>query len=259
MALPYVQLETDFIKRKAVTIAAILKVPRQLVVGMASDLFDYVVEETATEANAPDGVLLDPDAQAIIEGVMEWTGEPGKAFDAFVRAGVIEKLEIGARIKGCERYKNAWEKNQRRKPDGNRPVTGKKPDGTGTERKRKIESKKLLPTEVVVRAPLVPIVPFVVEAPVTQPDTWLGEDFWRWAQAKRQKANCVAEKPPHPSKLAAWWSSVRSVVKDVGALKEAFYRFGDDKHWQAATPPLPFAAFISQWEKYMPRMEASHA
>jgi hypothetical protein len=41
-------------------------------------------------------------------------------------------------------------------------------------------------------------------------------------------------------------------VASSTALQEAFYRFGEDAYWQARTPPLPFAGFISQWGKYLP-------
>ena len=45
------------------------------------------------------------------------------------------------RIKGLERYKTAWTKNQRRRPDGDRPVTGRNPTGTGPEPERKTETE----------------------------------------------------------------------------------------------------------------------
>lgn len=107
--------------------------------------------------------------------------------------------------------------------------------------------------EQTLPPPQSPPVPMLVEAPTTPPEGWLGEDFWSWAQHCRQQSQLVPERPPRIEKLSAWWSAVRSVVKDVGALQEGFYRFGDDRHWQGADPPLPFAAFMKQWEKYMPQ------
>lgn len=94
----------------------------------------------------------------------------------------------------------------------------------------------------------------VVEPPDTPPETWLGPDFWRWCQVRRQAARLIAEKPPDHRKLSTWWSSVRMVVSDVKAMKEAFYAFGNDSHWKAAQPPLPFAGFMSQWQKYVPQL-----
>lgn len=103
-------------------------------------------------------------------------------------------------------------------------------------------------------------VPRVVEAPDSPPEAWVGDDFWRWFQSKRQEAGFVAEKPPHPAKLGAWWSEATGAVRgDVLALKQAVYRFGEDKYWQARDPPLPFQAFMAQWAKYAPRREADDA
>jgi hypothetical protein len=97
--------------------------------------------------------------------------------------------------------------------------------------------------------------PVVVVEPETPPDAWTGEDFWQWAQWKRQEAHLVVERRhPDTRKLSSWYSSALGTLGgDIEALKEAFYRFGDDKHWQSATPPLPFAAFMSQWDRFVPR------
>jgi hypothetical protein len=89
--------------------------------------------------------------------------------------------------------------------------------------------------------------------PTSDPDTWQGKDYWAWAQGRRQAAGLIPEKPPRHEKLSAWWSSVLMTEGvTVHALREAFYRFGDDKHWSSRDrdPPCPFAGFMSQWEKF---------
>lgn len=87
----------------------------------------------------------------------------------------------------------------------------------------------------------------VVIEPTTPADVWAGEDFWRWFQAKRQRAGFVAEKPPHPAKLSAWFSAALQTLNgDIEVLKDAVLTFGDDKFWQGKDPPLPFAGFSSQ-------------
>jgi hypothetical protein len=78
-------------------------------------------------------------------------------------------------------------------------------------------------------------------------------DFYAWAQAKRREAGLVAERAPPARKLSGWYSSALMSGVPTEALQEAFYAFGEDKHWQNAKPPLPFQAFMSQWQKYLPR------
>jgi len=98
-----------------------------------------------------------------------------------------------------------------------------------------------------------PHVAVVFEAPTNPPESWGAEDFFAWAQAKRQKAGFAGERR-RPRNLASWYSAALSQLGgNVEALQEAFYRFGDSKHWQAADPPLPFQAFVSQWDRYLPR------
>lgn len=92
---------------------------------------------------------------------------------------------------------------------------------------------------------------------ITPPDKpaseWLGDDFWRWFQSKRQDAGLIAERGP-PRSLSGWYSTALSTVEgDVDALCEAVFRFGEDKFWQSKTPPLPWAGFESQWTKFVPR------
>jgi hypothetical protein len=103
----------------------------------------------------------------------------------------------------------------------------------------------------VVRTPPV----FVVEAPTSPPDTWLADDYWRWAQSKRQQAGFVAEKHPGPD-LAGWYSqTLASLNGDVERLKEAFLNFGDSPFWQKPKEPpaLPFRGFMSQVDRFIPR------
>lgn len=97
-----------------------------------------------------------------------------------------------------------------------------------------------------------------VTPPTSEPVDWTGDDFWRWYQSKRQKVGFVAEKPPRPEKLGPWWSNVRMVVS-TEMLREGAIRFSEDQYWQRKDPPLPFQAFMSQWERYTRQLEVSHA
>ena len=94
----------------------------------------------------------------------------------------------------------------------------------------------------------------VVEPPpaTSDPEGWTSDEFWRWAQGRRQASKLVPEKPPHPAKLGAWWAAARALVPVVG-LQEAFYRFAADPHWERSTPAAPFAGFLAQWERFVPQ------
>ena len=87
--------------------------------------------------------------------------------------------------------------------------------------------------------------------PDSPPDGWTAEDFWRWAQClRRDRAGLVIERWPKPRALSDWWREA-SAVASVETLRDAFVRYGDDKHWQTRTPPLPWAGWASQWGKYL--------
>lgn len=93
----------------------------------------------------------------------------------------------------------------------------------------------------------------VFQCPKKPPIEWLGEDFFAWAQFKRQEIGFIGERR-RPRNLSAWFSvAMQAVGGDVEVLQEAFYAFGGSKHWQASTPPLPFAAFVTQWDQFIPR------
>jgi hypothetical protein len=116
--------------------------------------------------------------------------------------------------------------------------------------------------EVDARVPRLPppeILSISYERPEKPVGQWLGEDFFAWAQWKRQCAGFVAERRK-PRNLSAWYSACL-MTPGVGpeALQEAFYRFGEDPYWQGRDPPLPFAGFVDGWDKYMPKGAARAA
>jgi hypothetical protein len=94
--------------------------------------------------------------------------------------------------------------------------------------------------------------PLVFEPPDSPPDAWSAQDFERWFQCRRQAAGLPAERQrPHPRALSTWWSAALGTPGiTVEVLKGAVYAFGKDRHWEHATPPFPFRAFMSQWDKY---------
>lgn len=95
------------------------------------------------------------------------------------------------------------------------------------------------------------LVPVAVTPPDTSPDTWLADDFWRWAQSRRQAAGLVAERMP-PRDLGSWWSAcLMTPGITCQRLKAAFEAFGQDPYWERSKPPFPFSGFKSQWDKFI--------
>lgn len=131
--------------------------------------------------------------------------------------------------------------NPRRGLDEGSLLEGKGKEGSGKEGK--------------VEGSPPPAVPFIYEPPTKPEAEWEGFDFWTWGQCRRQASGLLAEKPPRPEKLSRWWSAAR-LVASVERLQEAFYRYGEDKFWEAKTPPHPWAGFQSTWEKYVPQEAA---
>lgn len=81
-------------------------------------------------------------------------------------------------------------------------------------------------------------------------DDWQAEDFWRWAQFRRQQSGLVVERMPHPSKLSAWWSTARGRIS-VDGLRAAFNSYGNEPYWATTKPPYPFAGFMDQWDRHV--------
>lgn len=107
------------------------------------------------------------------------------------------------------------------------------------------------------RPPPKELVPVVFQKPTADPLTWTGEDFFQWAQWRRQEAGFVGE-IRRPKGLGSWWSrAMMTLGSDIERMQEAFYRFGESPHWLKATPPLPFAAFVAQWDQFVPKAATS--
>ena len=294
MRLPFLQLADDFVESKSKTVAAILRIDHARAIGMGALLFAFILDETSTEEKPPDGILIDPEAASIFEGVMGWTGEGGKCADAFLRAKVTQKLDIGFRVLGTDRYRAAWEKavkdrerkrlprdlqrNSTRLPrdlqrnsDG---IPGESRGKTETETYTEMKTEILLPSEVggkdppltekqeaqlafaEGRGPPVPL-PLLYEPPTTPEAEWDYEEFFCWAQSRRNAGGLVGEKHPRFEKLRTWWGVVVQSGVGVDRLKDAFYAYSDDDFWKEKKPPYPFLGFVSQWEKYVQQREVA--
>jgi len=135
MDLPWYQVAADWMTRDAPTVANLLRAGNtplavrdvQRVIGLGCLLFAYAVDKTWNSETPPDGVFLGPGAGDRLEAAVQWDGPRGALIEAFVTADVIERLDGGLRVRGCERYESLWRKNQH-KPGRH----GRKRDGRGT-------------------------------------------------------------------------------------------------------------------------------
>lgn len=233
----------------------------------------------------PTGHLRDIDGTSV-ETECEWSGTPGKLISALVECEFLdEKKSGGWAVHDWDDHQGSVaakaQKERERKAEyrrklretvlqpvpqlshgtsaghpGQRDVTGRdvtKRDVTDQQQAPPISPDTEPPPKASKEKP--PITPVAYQKPSSAPSTWTGEDFFSWAQYKRQEVGLVAERD-RPRNLGSWYSTALMTLKgDAEMLQEAFYRFGDDPHWKSATPPLPFKAFVSQWDRFVPRSE----
>jgi hypothetical protein len=260
MALPFLQLSQKFLATQSVVIAALLRVHRHVVIGMATDLFAFTVEQTSNDEHPPDGLFMDAEASTILEAAMGWSGEPGRAFDVFCRTGLIEKLEVGARVRGCDRYRRTWEKNRRGKGGRNSddeddvPVSGTKSAGKVPEKRRKNAGKvpveedgdgdgSLLSSKEEEEAPP----PHAVEP---------GDvgSFLAWADSTRS-AELGATVPDDTAPSKRCETALAGALAKHGRKKceIAFLGFLADAYWRKQDPPCPINGFTdkSQLPQYL--------
>lgn len=278
MALPWVQIETELIEGPGLSRLALkLGLSEDEVLGKLARAWAWSLRHAA-----PQGKVRGQGAVRAVERAVGWVGEPGAFCSALVPEGVLELQDDLLRFCGwAKRYgkklrelaADAERKRVARdavkdvdrmsdgRPDGQAPDVvvdpGRTSDQTGPGCLGGIPlTSTVLSLSSDVSTSTVrdrPRVVFRVEPPTTPPDEWMGEDFWKWAEWKRQEAGLPPEAMPRLGALGSWWSQVRMVVPRVESMKRAFIAFGKDKHWQGATPPLPFAAFMKNWNKYLPQ------
>lgn len=216
------------------------------------------------------GTLEDKPHQLKVRCMPYDTLDPVAVIDDLVARGFVVRFKVGDRQLLAIR---TWSKNQSVNknekhsdlPDVSKatevvalPLLRKHVNDSCTTAERQLEA---LPVPVPAPSPVpVPVAApggkaqqlaagYVVEPPGTPEDAWSADDFWRWFQSKRQEAGFVAEKRPHPDKLARWWnSSLQALRGDVKRLKRAAYVYADDDHWKGEG--LPWGGFMSQWEQY---------
>jgi hypothetical protein len=255
--LPYIQLGQKFVTAQAPAVAALLRVPKALVVGMGVELFAFTVEQTSTDERPPDGVFLDPDAGTILEGVMGWTGEPGRLVDSLLRVGVLEKLEIGIRVRGTDRYAAAWEKARkdrerrsvaRSRSDVAATSHGSREDKRGQTQTQTQTHKKQLPTTTGAEKPKSADLPQV-------PDDIAA---FAWFQDIRLKLLPGVLQENEPPGYAEWFPRIRDECGgDMARLGRGYVAWCRDRWAQSLKPPAAFTAWMKKCRDFIPPAEVA--
>ena len=284
MRLPFTQVAIEIIDVAAPDLAALLDWDEAKAGWGLIKLHKWALERCPEgELPSAHAIISGPAAAKLIARAAGWSGLPeafAKACEE-VRPAVLETVEGGIRVRGLDRYDVAvanaegrsgkaqkaadarWSKHKQCSNDAPPMLEACSADAPAmlhdAKTEIKTQTKKLLPSEVV-RPPAAEKVPVVVVAPEAPVESWDAFDFWRWAQAGRQSNKLLAEKQMHPAKLSAWFSTaLMTEGVSIRALRDGFVRFGNDPHWEKASPPYPFAAFVSQWTKYVRQEEPTHA
>lgn len=261
MRLPWLQIDADGMTRGEM-LGRLLGIGPDAGIGFALRLWRWALEMSPEgdfsggqhePRNVAAAVGWDPDQAEKLLAELEMTG--------------LVEMPVGAglaRIRGLERYRRAWEKNQRRKPALKVPATGATGAGYRAEPARKTETeteteKKRTAAAAVEKPPPITKPPPPMR-PVPADKFANAESFWAWAQSKRVEVGLLNERfPAQPRALSAWWSEVGMALGgNYELLEEAWYRFGADPHWKTRAPPAPFAGFMSQWSKFIPQHEVAH-
>lgn len=192
-------------------------------------------------------------------------GERIEALAEVLCADFLERIPEGFRVRGADGYLRLKEA---------RRSGALKTNEARNERRSKSVAERALPNALSPntehRAPNTehreeeappPPQPTVAVFELKRPDietieSWVKEDFWRAAEITRREAGFPPEKWPNPVALSRWWGEAQQVA-DTRALADAFVRFIADKHWRAASPPCPWAAFAKQYLNFIPSRGAA--
>jgi hypothetical protein len=86
------------------------------------------------------------------------------------------------------------------------------------------------------------------------PPTYPGTPFWHWFQDQREHEGHIRENPPDNHDFQAFYrDAMERLHGDEDRLRDAAVRFSGVDHWKARN--LPFAAFMTDWWKHVPKRE----
>lgn len=278
MGLLFAQVEKAFIEGPELSNgAAQLGLDEDALLGKATRAWMWSVEHAA-----PEGLITGPAAVRAVERAAGWNGKQG----AFVKAlpSVFEVSEAAVRFKGWpERYGKMLktkekdvvrQRNRRtsiraseeqselchveRHADGPVDTPPDVPlddvvDGPRDPSTSTILDLDLLSSSSVLASPLPS--ERVVPLPKKPDDPWAsGSCLFAWVQRDRFDNGYATEKPPRLAALNAFFSEFLMELNgdtERGEATLAAYFQDADPYWR--TRNYPFAGFMSQWRKYVPR------
>lgn len=145
MRLPFIQLDSDFIRHGAPALALELGVSTPHALGLASMLWEWAASKDGDDC-APSGLVTGKNAAAHVERAAGWDGEKGRLVAALQEpeVGLLEAIPDGFRVRGLDRYRDAWEKQQKERQRWHQRKEGVKPGASATpptERQRSTDGK----------------------------------------------------------------------------------------------------------------------
>lgn len=111
MRLPFIQVAQEALTDSK-ALARLLKIDQAAALGTLNLLWAWALSQ-GDEDKPPDGVVMTPYAAEMMAGAVCWTGDAEVLLQALIALGAVEKLEIGLRVRGMDRYRAAWEKAQK--------------------------------------------------------------------------------------------------------------------------------------------------
>lgn len=197
MRLPYLQVTSEtFGKAKA--LAGALGIDRHRALSLILEMWSWALD-LGDPNRAPDGVVMTPYAPRLLAGAVEWTGNAQELCDVLTAVGLIEKLEVGIRVRGLDRYSRTWEKNRRRTP-GEGTKAAKRPDSDPVCRKPAKTGEK--PARQVPVSPL-------ISAGTGAPDVDVDVDAEEIPTESLSSLRAAAE-DPRPSQMLDVWNATAS-------------------------------------------------
>lgn len=291
--LPFFQLDTEFIEHGAGDLAALLDVDESAAGWAMVRLWTWVVSRQWERDTPPDGVVEGANADKLVERAAGWTGTPGAFVAALMDPAVqlAERTERGLRIRGTDRYAEAWEKKRaerQRWHARNSKATPADSGGTPAEHQRstagknqKKNQKKITTSapaareraEGVAEAPTPADTPPPVRLPVAlaarearplpqpcQPPAEVGPApevafFARLDERRREALPRAMQERPPPGWPAWYREALAAVEGDEERLFAAWEAYLADEWARSLKPPCAVVGFCGKagvWRKHVP-------
>jgi hypothetical protein len=213
-------------------------------VGMAIALWRAAVEFSRDGDFA--GEVPSPE---FIAAACSWPTEDAKRLVAALQQVGLIATHPALRVRGLDRYRRTWEKNQNfhrnsAKSRPRVPSTGAKPakDGAKDEDEDEDEVTTLpAPTQIWPQPP----------KPKRQPKPSAAQEFFGWLTATRSSKTQLSDSSPSPRAINGIFGKA---LTEVGRhqLEQRYLAYLNDPDWGTKTPPWPWEGFVKRWRWLQP-------